>query len=412
VNILLIHQAFASLDEPGGTRHHELARRLADRGHSITIIASPISYLTGAARSRLPWLQRQQDGERITILRAYTYPALHRSFVHRVFSFLSFMFSSFAIGLGVRRVDLVWGTSPPLFQGAAAWALARLKRTPFLFEVRDLWPAFAIAVGVLRNSLLIRLSEWLERFLYRRADALVVNSPGFIEHVRSRGARRIELIPNGADPEMFSSQPGAGPAFRQSHGLPAGFIALYAGAHGLSNDLNTLLDAAALLRDRADITIVLLGDGKEKPALQQRAADLGLDNLRFLPPVPKSEMPAALAAANACIAILKPIELYKTTYPNKIFDYMAAGRPVALAIDGVVRQVVEEAGGGLPIPPGDAPALAAAIRALADDPQAAQAMGQRGRAYLAAHFDRAALADQLADLLQSLVTPLPPKPPT
>ncbi len=185
MHILLIHQAFAALDEPGGTRHHELARHLAQRGHRVTIIASPVSYLTGKIRSgRSRWVERQSDGAQITILRTYTYPALHRSFVHRVFSFLSFMLSSFLLGLGVRQVDLVWGTSPPIFQGVTAWLLSRLKRVPFLFEVRDLWPAFAVAVGVLHQPLLIRLSEWLERFLYRRAKVVVVNSPGYIEHVR------------------------------------------------------------------------------------------------------------------------------------------------------------------------------------------------------------------------------------
>ncbi len=405
MNILLIHQFFASLDEPGGTRHHELARRLADLGHHVTIIASPVSYLTGASKKgRVPWVQCQPDGECITVLRAYTYQAFHRSFVHRVISFISFMLSSFIIGLGVRDVDLVWGTSPPIFQGATAWALARLKRVPFLFEVRDLWPAFAIAVGVLRNKILIRLSEWLERFLYRQAQVVVVNSPGFIAHVQRRGARQIELVPNGADLAMFDPD-ADGMAFRAAHGLEGQFIALYAGAHGLSNDLHVVLEAAVRLGERKDISIVFLGDGKEKPALQQRAQELGLSNVRFLAPIPKTEMPAALAAADACIAILKPIEMYKTTYPNKVFDYLAAGRPVVNAIDGVIRTVVEQAGAGISVPPGDAAALAQAICALADDPSGRQEMGRRGRAYLAQHFDRGALANQLAALMESMVSP-------
>ncbi|MBN2146722.1 MAG: glycosyltransferase family 4 protein [Anaerolineales bacterium] len=403
MHILLIHQAFAALDEPGGTRHHELARRLADRGHRLTIIASPISYLTGKSRNkRIPWMQKQQDGERITVLRAYTYPALHRSFLHRIFSFFSFMFSSLLIGLGIRKVDLVWGTSPPIFQGATAWALARLKGVPFLFEVRDLWPAFAIAVGVLRQPLLIRLSEWLERFLYRRADALVVNSPGYIQHVRERGAQRVELIPNGADPAMFTAGTSERAAFRQQVGLGEHFVALYAGAHGMSNDLGVVLQAASLLRDREDIRIILLGDGKEKAALQQQARDLGLSNVIFLPPIAKNEMAVALAAADACIAILKPIEMYKTTYPNKVFDYMAAGKATILAIDGVIREVVEKARAGIAVAPGDAPALAQAVRTLADNPQRAAEMGARAQAYVAAHFDRAALANVLEALLQRL----------
>ncbi len=169
------------------------------------------------------------------------------------------------------------------------------------------------------------MSEWLERFLYRRADRVMVNSPGFIAHVTSRGAKRVELIPNGADPSMFDPS-NNGADFRRANHLEDKFVALYAGAHGMSNDLNVVLDAAKLLMDEKKIQIVLLGDGKEKPALQARAAQMGLSNVSFVSSVPKSEMPNALAAADACIAILKPLEEYKTTYPNKVFDYMAAGR--------------------------------------------------------------------------------------
>ena len=195
----------------------------------------------------------------------------------------------------------------------------------------------------------------------------MVNSPGFIDHVtRVEGRRRVELIPNGADPSMFDPS-NDGADFRRANHLEDKFVALYAGAHGMSNDLNVVLDAAKLLMDEKKIQIVLLGDGKEKPALQARAAQMGLSNVSFVPSVPKSEMPDALAAADACIAILKPLEEYKTTYPNKVFDYMAAGRAVVLAIDGVIREVVEAAQCGYFVEPGNASALANAICKLASD---------------------------------------------
>ena len=404
MHILLIHQAFATLDEPGGTRHHELSRYFADHGHRVTIITSPISYLTGKAHSpKIPWAEKQTDGESITIIRAYAYPSLHRSFAHRMINFISFMVSSFIIGLNVRKVDLVWGTSPPIFQGITAWALARLKRVPFLFEVRDLWPAFAIAVGVLHQRILIKLSEWLERFLYHRANEVVVNSPGYIQHVLSRGAHQVDLIPNGTDISMFTPFINGIP-FRQAHGLGSNFIALYAGAHGMSNDLSIVLEAAKGLLARKDISIVLLGDGKDKPSLQAKAARDGLENLVFLPPIPKVDMPSALAAADACIAILKPIELYKTTYPNKVFDYMAAGKPVLLAIDGVIREVIENAGAGIPVPPGDSVALANAIRSLADNPDLAHRMGKQARSYVETHFDRASMASKYIEIMGRLVS--------
>jgi glycosyltransferase involved in cell wall biosynthesis len=397
MHILLIHQAFASLDEPGGTRHHELARALVQRGHRVTVIASPVSYLTGAASAA-----GDEVEPGISIRRAATYQALHRSFVHRVFAFASFMVSSFFVGLGVRHVDLVWGTSPPIFQGWTAWMLARLKRVPFLFEVRDLWPSFAIAVGVLKNPLLVRLSLWLEHFLYRHADRVMVNSPGYVAHVKECGARRTELVPNGADPAMFN--PGDdGRAFRATHGLEDKFVALYAGAHGMSNDLGVLLQSASLLAtSHPEIQIVFLGDGKEKPALQARAAEMKLSNVCFLPPVPKSGMAAALAGSDACIAILKPLDEYKTTYPNKVFDYMAAGRPVVLAIDGVIRNVVETAVCGIFAQPGDPAAVAQAIVRLAADRSASRVMGLNGRRTVEAQFSRAASADKLGDIVEEM----------
>jgi glycosyltransferase involved in cell wall biosynthesis len=401
MHILLIHQAFAALDEAGGTRHHELARYLVDRGHRVTVIASPVSYLTGTKRASAHWLERESGGPGIAILRTYTYAALHRSFFHRLLSFFSFMLSSFLVSMNIREVDLVWGTSPPIFQGATAWLVARLKRVPFLFEVRDLWPAFAIAVGVLRQPWLIRASLWLEKFLYQHADRLVVNSPGFIDHVLSRGARQVDLVPNGADPAMFDPA-ASGQEFRQQHDLGGKFVALYAGAHGLSNDLDVVLEAARLLAQSENIVFVLLGDGKEKPRLIEKARQMALDHVIFLSPLPKNQMGEALAAANACIAILKPVELYKTTYPNKVFDYMAAGRPVVLAIDGVIREVVETAGAGIPVPPGDPLAMALAIQALANDPERCHAMGRAGRTCIERRFSRAELAEKLAVIMEQM----------
>jgi glycosyltransferase involved in cell wall biosynthesis len=310
------------------------------------------------------------------------------------------MASSFWLGLGVKNVDLVWGTSPPIFQGVTAWALARLKGAKFLFEVRDLWPQFAIAVGVLTNPILIRMSEWLERFLYRRADRVMVNSPGYVDHVEARGGKRVELIPNGADPSMFDPTDD-GASFRTRHQLADKFVVLYAGAHGMSNDLGVVLEAAKLLED-TDLQIVLLGDGKEKANLQAQVEEMGLTNVTFVPSVPKSEMPGALAAADACIAILKPLDEYKTTYPNKVFDYMAAGRPVALAIDGVIREVVEAARCGIFAEPGNPSVLADAIQTLATDREMAHEMGLKGRTYLEEHFSRAAMGERLLNLLDEM----------
>ena len=398
MHILLIHQAFAALGEPGGTRHHEMARHLRANGHDVTILASTISYLTG---ERLGGARVEVDETGVVIRRCYTYSGYHRSFFHRVLGFFSFMISSFFAAFAVKKVDLVWGTSPPIFQGMTAWMIARLKRVPFLFEVRDLWPLFAIAVGVLDNPILIRLSQCLERFLYRHADRVIVNSPGYLEHVRTRGARFVDLVPNGVEAAMFFPDERGG-SFREEHQLGDGFLALYAGAHGLSNDLDVVLEAASMLLGREDIHFVLIGDGKEKQRLREVAGARGINNVYFIPPIPKTRIPAALAAADACIAILKPIDAYKLTYPNKVFDYMAAGRPVILAIDGVVREVVENGQAGIFTPPGDPAALALAVSTLADDPGMCFRMGKAGRSYVTEHFDRPQLSTTMTVIMQKM----------
>ncbi len=402
MHILLIHQAFASLNEAGGTRHYEIAHHLAQHGHRVTIITSPVSYLTGKAKSsRIPWATLEFPEPGIEIIRAYVYPSLHKSFFHRLINFFSFMFSSFWIGLGVKNVEAVWGTSPPIFQGWTAWMLARLKHVPFVFEIRDLWPEFAIAIGVLKNKLLINLSYWLESFLYRHADKIVVNSPGFIPFVSQRGGKGIELIPNGVEPGMFDPS-NTGQAFRRANHLGNDFVVLYAGAHGISNDLDVLLSAAELTVAHKDIRYVFVGDGKEKANLQQMAAEKQLNNVLFLPAVAKNEMEEVVAAADVCVAILKPLELYKTTYPNKVFDYLAAGRPIVLAIDGVIREVVEAAHAGVFVSPGNSNEMAKAIVELYKDRTGTKKMGLSGREYVCAHFDRSKMAAQFEELFHSI----------
>lgn len=401
MHILLIHQVFVRPDDPGGTRHYEIARHLVRAGHSVTILASPFSYQTGERIGKSD-CEELEPGLRIVRCRALG--GMNRSFFVRSIGFVLFMFSAFVEGLRQPNVELVWGTSPPLPQVITAWLVARLRRAAFLFEVRDLWPAFAIQVGVLKNPVLIRLSLGLERFLYRRADRLVVNSPGFIDHLTSRGApaARIALVRNGVDPAMFD--PAAdGRAFRQANRLEGKFVVLYAGAHGMSNDLEVFLDAADLLREEPGVTFVLVGDGKEKPNLALYAARKKLPNVLFLPPVAKTDMAEVLAGCDCGVAILKPIPLYRTTYPNKVFDYMAAGRPVILAIEGVIRKVVEDAGAGVCVTPGDPATLADAVRMLAGHPGLARTMGLSGRACVERDFRREDLAREMERVMREAV---------
>lgn len=392
MHILLIHQAYLGGNEAGGTRHFEFGTYLVEHGHTLSVIASTVSYLTGKAAES----SGEMDPGGIQLFRAYAYPALHRSYAHRLFNFISFMISSFITGLKRKEVDLVWGTTPPLFQAFPAWLLAKIRRIPFILEVRDLWPAFAVDMGVLRNPVLIKVAEQAERFLYRQADQLIVNSPAYIKHLVGKGASsaKVSFISNGVDLRYFPEDVDC-TDFIQDYGLENKFIVLYAGAHGPANDLETVLTAAERLESDSEIVFVLVGDGKLKPALIRRVEERGMKNVRFIPPQPKIKMAQVLAAADVCLAVLKDIPMFKTTYPNKVFDYMAAGKPTLLMIDGVIREVIENAEGGIYIPPGNAEALADAVKLIEAQPETRKQMGQSARSYVAEHFNR---SDQAANL--------------
>lgn len=403
MNVLLIHQAFTAPNEPGGTRHLELGRHLVRKGHDFTVVASDVNYVTGKQTVQRSGLFSEENFDGVRVLRTCTYRSLHRSFVWRVVSFLSFMLSSIWTALRAGPVDLVMGTTPPIFQAVSAWAVAALRRKPFLLEVRDLWPEFAIEVGVLKNPVLIRLSRWLENFLYRRATHILVNSPAYRDYLISKGiaAARVSLISNGVDPAMFDPS-AKGERIREEWNADGQFIVTYAGSLGLANDIPTLLRAAERLRARTDIRFVLVGDGKERRNLAEQVRAAGLANVTLLGARQKSEMKDILAASDACVAILQNIPMFATTYPNKVFDYMAAGRPTILAINGVIRQVIEAAEGGVFVPPGNDAALAAAVESLSMDRSKARAMGAAARAHVVKHFNRHDQAPQFVTLVEAL----------
>jgi lipopolysaccharide/colanic/teichoic acid biosynthesis glycosyltransferase/spore coat polysaccharide biosynthesis protein SpsF (cytidylyltransferase family) len=386
VHLLLIHQAFASPNEPGGTRHFELLRWFVAAGHRATVITSDVSYLThkksaAAARETIGGLD---------ILRLPSPVAVSGSdFMGRAAAQLRFAWQAFKVGQTVPDVDLVYGTSPPMFQAVAARALAASRRVPFLFEVRDLWPAFAIEMGVLRNPFVISVAERVERWLYRNAQTIIVNSPGFTKHIREAGVgdESVRVVANGVDARAFDPA-STGAEWRERLAPNGGVVVLYSGALGAANGLDTILDAAKQLRNRSDITCALVGDGGEASRLRARAQELKLDSLVILDAVPKGDMKELLAAADICVATLLPLPMFATVYPNKVFDYFAAGRPTVSNIQGPIAGVIRDSGGGITVEPGDAGALAAAVTQLANDPQLRKQMGRMARSHVTVHFDR------------------------
>jgi glycosyltransferase involved in cell wall biosynthesis len=415
MKILLLNQSFVSPDEPGHTRHFEMAQYLRGCGHELVIVASDSNYQTGLRTVSRKGLFVEQVIEGVRVLRAYSAQTLHRSYFWRAISFLSFMFSSVWAALQVKDADIIMGTTPPIFQAVSAWFVAFMRGKPFLLEVRDLWPEFAIGMGVIKNPVLITVAHSLERFLYARATHILVNSPAYKEYIVAKGVPegKITFIPYGTDINMFNPNTD-GSAVREKLGLQDKFLVLYAGAMGQAHDLYTVLRAAQRLNDRRStahsgsvdesyIRFVFFGDGKERVNLELEAKRLGLNNVLFAGVCPKKEMPSVVASADVCLAILQDIPMFRTTYPNKVFDYMSAGRATVLVIDGVIREVIESSGGGVFVQPGNDELLARTILELSKDPGRVKQMGENARAHLVKNLDRREKLDETLQLLKSLV---------
>ncbi|MDQ3778285.1 MAG: glycosyltransferase family 4 protein [Actinomycetota bacterium] len=407
MHVLYFHQYFATRRRSTATRSYELARRLVERGHRVTIVSRDTRMLEAGRDARPPGrlvAREQVDGIDVLFLNV-PYANRYATPV-RLASFTAFTVAATVAGALERRPDVVFASSTPLTIGAAGLATARLKRAPFVFEIRDLWPAVPVALGALRAKPAVRGAEWLERKLYDAAARIVVLSEGAQHNLEWRGipADKVVLIPNAADLDVF--RPDVVDAgFRARHGLDGRFVALYAGAMGRANGLDQLIDAAAALTAAGDrrVVIVALGDGGERPRLEQRVQQLGLENIRFLPPVPKDELAGIVGAADVTLTIFAPYPVLETNSPNKFFDSLAAGKPVVVNLDRWLRRLVEENEAGVWVPAGNPDALATRLAVLASDPERVERMGRNARALAEREFSRDLMAERLARTLEQAV---------
>ena len=383
MRILLVHQNYVDHKHPGGTRHLDFAKHFGENGHHTTIVASTVDYLTGTAiRDDEP-----PPFPGVTVQRAYAIPSVQKGLLWRAVSFLSFVPFSFLKAMRSGSADVVLGTSPPLFQLPAPWLVAKIRGVPFVLEILDLWPEFAIGMGVLKNPLLIKVARWVEHFFYNAASHLVVNSPAFKEYLVEHGiaAEKVTVVPMGVELDFFDPEHDGSP-LRRELGIDDKFVITYAGALGQANDLDTIIDAANELKSEKRIHFLFAGDGNQRPHLEARVRELGLDNVTFGGFFPKQKMKDVLAASNACVATLRDIPEFRTPYPNKVFDYMAAGRPIILGIAGAIQEVVEQARAGICVPPSDSVQLAAAARRLFEDSALAAQFGRAGREFVQTKF--------------------------
>jgi glycosyltransferase involved in cell wall biosynthesis len=401
-NILIVTHYFPPEIGAPQARLSALARAWAAGGDRVTVLTGMPNHPTGVlppAYRRAIRRKERRDGYRV--IRTWLYATPNEGVARKTLSHLSFMVSSVLLGgFASGRADTVVVSSPTFFSIGSAWLLARLKRARLVVEVRDLWPAIFVELGVLTSRRLIRMLERLELAAYAAADEVVVVSDGFRSNLIERGvpAAKVHTIRNGVDPGRFRPDTPADPGDRARLGArPGECLVLYAGTHGISHALPDVADAAADLAGEP-VHVAFVGEGSDTPRLRRRVAELGLANVTLADPVPSGQVPRLLAAADVCLVTLRDVPLFASFIPSKMFEYLAAGRPVIGAVTGESAQLLREAG-AVVVPPEDSEALADAIRMLAADPARRAAMGQRGRAYVERFFDRAQLADEYRKII-------------
>ena len=393
-----------------------LGRQWAAAGHDVHVLTGFPHHPTGRIhpdyrRAFLRgFLSEQMDGVRVH--RTWIFPAANRGKVRRSLNYSSFMASAFISGsLRVPRPDVIVATSPQLLCAAAGELLARRFRVPMVMEVRDLWPESLIAVGASsRQSPLVAGLERIARGLYARASHIVTVTESQRDVIVRMGvsADRVSVIPNGVDRGFLDA--GAALFGSASASAAGRFEVTYIGTIGMAHHLETLLEAAEILRDEPRFHFRLVGEGACREGLESLARSRRLANVEFCGERPRAEVPRWIAESSACAVLLRRNEVFRTVVPSKLLEIMAVGRPILLGVEGEAKALVDRAGAGVAIEPENAGQLAAVIRTLASDPARCRRLAENGRAFVAREFLREKLAERYAGILNRLVAPAAASP--
>ena len=400
MRILLIHQYFLEQDDPGGSRFNEMTKVWVESGAEVTVLCGMLNYVKG----RKPEKYRGKTFHSsfyqpvLEVIRCSVSENYNTSFSGRLWAYFSFVLTALWAGFFKckGRYNVILVSSPPLFVGITAIILSFFKRTPFVFEVRDLWPESAIDTGVITNRTVVKLSYWLEKVIYQRSALINVLTPAFkkvLSEQKGVDTGKIIFIPNAADfsisEDLLMNFDPAG--LRQELGLNGKFIITYVGAHGVANHLVQVLEAAEQLAE-TNVLFLLIGGGMQKEWLQDQAKERNIQNVKFIDPVPKQEVFKYILASDMGASVLKKVDTFKTIYSNKTFDYMSCRKPVLLAIDGVSRELVEQADCGIYVEPENPLDWAEKVKEYLTQPELAVKQGNNGYLFARKHFDRTKLA--------------------
>jgi glycosyltransferase involved in cell wall biosynthesis len=408
MKILYVSQYYPPEIGAPAARVSELSAHWARAGHDVTVLTGFPNHPTGVVhsdyRSRFRRLVAREKSNGVDVVRTWLWPLPNRKPLERIANYSSFGISAFLRGLFLRKPDVVIGTSPQLLVALSAWAIARFKRRPVIFEVRDIWPDAILASGVGRpSSLLARSLTAISKFLHKHADLVVVVTPAFKRELVDRwgvDANKIQVVQNGVETSLFDS----GSIEEADLGLPQeAFVVAYVGTLGLAHGLGTVLDAAEEMKTSdPDVYFVLAGAGAESDLLKDRIDLGGLTNVKLLGELPRAQIPALLKATDVSLVLLKKAEIFETVIPTKMLEFMASGLPIVLGVDGQARELLEAAGAGIHITPQDTGALVEAVRRLKNEPTLRDRFGSDGRRYVEQHLSRESTAELYLDILERL----------
>ena len=401
MHILLIHQYFLQKNGSGGSRFNEMTKHWTEDGHKVTVLSGMIYHNSGQKYNEYKgkYFVDEKYSQSIRVIRCHDSKSGQKSFLSRLKVYLVFVLSSLYAGIfkAKETYDVILVTSPPLFVGITGYILSLVKRIPFVFEIRDLWPESAIDTGVLKSKILIKVAFWFEKLIYRSAKYVNVLTPAFKEVLiknKNIPKDKIIFIPNAADFSLSKElqQDFDSFEFKKDIGLEGKFVITYVGAHGIANNLMQLISAAKQLRD-TNLVFQLIGDGMEKKLLQKNVLENKLKNVIFRKPVSKKDVFKYILASDVGASVLKKADTFKTTYSNKTFDYMSCKKPVLLAIDGVSRELINNANCGIYVEPENINHIVQGIKLLMSKSQKQlNLLGQNGYDYAKEHFDRKILA--------------------
>ncbi len=406
MHILFLSHYFPPEVNAPASRTFEHCRQWVKDGHEVTVVTCAPNHPRGKVyegyRNAL-YMREEKDG--IHVIRLWTFVTANEGFAKRTLNYVSYLVAASVAAPFLATVDIVISTSPQFFNGLAGYLVSRIKRRPWVLEIRDLWPESILAVGAVTNRFVIRVLEWLELFAYRKADHLVPVTDAFRRHMESKGiaASKITVVKNGADLFLYTPVSGKNPML-ESLGLEGKFVASYFGTHGMAHHLETALYAAKRLSDYPQIIILLAGDGAERNRLLKLRDSLGLTNVLMLEQQPKECMPWLWGLSDVSLILLKKSDLFKTVIPSKLFESMAMERPIILGVEGESAEIVQRAKAGFCIEPENDRDLAARVLELYAHRSLCQTFGASGRAHVVTNYDRVRLARQYESLLQSMIT--------